>query len=75
MRKADAPFLENIKRGDRIFKYKEGDKYTLYTVLEKPASQEVILTNIFDKKEKLKKLSFSELIADGSWWYNPLFEN
>ncbi len=78
MKPVDEHFLDNLQAGDRIFYYKndksEEKDYILYTVLKILKDDMVILINSFDKKEERKQISFSRILKDKSWWFNPLFE-
>ena len=80
LEKVDKHFLRRLKTGDRIFRYKklhpdEADNYILYSVVEIDKNDEVELMNIFDKEEKIKRISPDDMLKDGYWWFNPVFED
>jgi hypothetical protein len=80
LEKVNEHFLSRLKTGDRVFKYKklhpdEADNYILYSVVEIDKNGEVELMNIFDKEEKTKKINTGDMLKDGCWWFNPVFED
>jgi hypothetical protein len=72
----DDRFLKRLKVGDRLFYFSTPDDYTLYSVVDLPTEQDVVLLGAFDEAEKKTKLTHAELLS-GGWKYNqksgPLF--
>ena len=78
----DKHFLLHLRSGAHLFHYpRQGDaetsfqkspsaEYTLYSVIDVPTGNEVILARSFDKTEVRKSYTREELLA-GEWWYNP----
>ena len=73
-------FLDQLRVGSRLFHYPtKGDaaasfekspsvEYTLYSVIDLPTVDEVVLLGLFDQQEKKKAVSRDDLL-NGEWWY------
>lgn len=78
----DEGFLERLAPGMHLFHYpRQGDaarsfskspsaEYTMYSVLDIPTENDIVLTRSFDEKEKKVSYTWDDLLA-GEWWYNP----
>lgn len=66
----DDHFLRHLKVGDRLFYFTTPDDYVLYSVVDLPAAQEVVLLGAFDQAEKKKLLTHAELLG-GGWMHDP----
>jgi hypothetical protein len=64
----DNSFLQRLQVGDRLFYFSAPDDYILYSVVDMPTKQEVVLLGAFDEAEKKKKLTRAELLS-GAWKY------
>ena len=64
----DDRFLQRLKVGDRLFYFSTPDDYILYSVVDLPTKQEVVLLGAFDEAEKKKRLMHTELLS-GAWKY------
>ena len=51
----DDRFLKRLQVGDRLFYFSAPEDYTLYSVVDLPAEQEVVLLGAFDEAEKKKE--------------------
>ena len=75
-------FLQQLRPGAHLFHYpRQGDaatsfqkspsaEYTMYSVLDVPTDNDIILSRSFDEKEAKKSYTRDELLA-GEWWYQP----
>jgi hypothetical protein len=82
LQQIDKIFLKDLSIGDRLFHYPpKGDadssfrespsaEYTLYTVIDLPTTDDIVLLRAFDEKEEKKNFSRSEILS-GDWWYMP----
>ena len=78
----DEHFLQRLMPGSHLFHYpRVGDaatsfrkspsaEYTMYSVIEVPTENDIVLTRAFDEKEEKRSYTRDELLA-GEWWYNP----
>jgi hypothetical protein len=66
----DDRFLQRLEVGDRLFYFSAPDDYILYSVVDLPAKQQVVLLGAFDEAEKKRKLTYAELLS-GAWMYAP----
>jgi hypothetical protein len=75
----DPSFLKNIRIGSQLFHYRNrgnadrsfahspSAEYTLYSVIDIIAENEVVMVKAFDETEQKKNYSHSELLS-GDWW-------
>ena len=75
----DKAFLTGLRRGDRLFHFaRKGNaeqsfatspsaEETLYSVIDLPSEDEVVLLRAFDKDEQKHSFSHADLLA-GDWW-------
>lgn len=73
-------FIDHLHPGDRLFHYpRKGNaeqsfaqspsaEYTLFSVIDLPTEDDVVLLRAFDKEEEKQQFSRSALLA-GDWWY------
>jgi hypothetical protein len=78
----DENFLQKLLPGTHLFHYpRQGDagtsfskspsaEYTMYSVIDVPTEDDIVLTRSFDQTEAKKLYSRDDLIT-GEWWYNP----
>lgn len=78
----DENFLQRILPGTHLFHFpRQGDaktslskspsaEYTMYSVIDVPTENDIVLTRSFDEKEGKKLYTLDDLLA-GEWWYNP----
>ncbi|HVU53746.1 MAG TPA: hypothetical protein VHD83_01770 [Puia sp.] len=78
----DENFLQQVRVGAHLFHYpRQGDantsfkkspsaEYTMYSVIDVPTENDIVLTRSFDEKEEKKSYTWDDLLA-GEWWYNP----
>ena len=79
-KRVDRSFLDQLRVGSRLFHYPaNGDatssfeksasvEHTLYSVIDLPTVDEVVLLGLFDQQEKKKAVTRDELL-NGEWWY------
>lgn len=78
----DEGFLERLMPGTHLFHYpRQGDdktsfkkspsaEYTMYSVVDVPTENDIVLMRSFDEKEAKRSYTWDDLLA-GEWWYNP----
>jgi hypothetical protein len=78
----DENFLQQLRIGAHLFHYpRRGDaatsfrksasaEYTMYSVVDVPTENDIVLTRAFDEKEGKKSYTWDDLLG-GEWWYNP----
>jgi hypothetical protein len=78
----DEGFLQRVQPGTHLFHYsRQGDaktsfrkspsaEYTMYSVIDVPTENDIVMSRSFDEKEKKKSYTWDDLLA-GEWWYNP----
>jgi hypothetical protein len=78
----DEGFLQRLQPGAHLFHYpRQGDantsfrkspsaEYTMYSVIDVPTENDIVLTRSFDEKEEKRSYTRDDLLA-GEWWYNP----
>ena len=78
----DENFLQRLMPGSHLFHYpRVGDaeksfrkspsaEYTMYSVIDVPTENDIVLTRAFDQKEEKRSYTRDDLLA-GEWWYNP----
>jgi len=78
----DVNYLQQLRIGAHLFHYPwQGDaatsfkkspsaEYTMYSVVDVPTENDIVLTRSFDEQEEKKSYTWDDLLA-GEWWYNP----
>ena len=78
----DEGFLERLLPGTHLFHYpRQGNattsfqkspsaEYTMYSVVDVPTEDDIVLIRSFDEQERKKAFARDDLLS-GEWWYNP----
>ena len=77
----DPSFVKHLQVGSRLFHYPSkgspeksftespSAEYTLYSVIDLPTEDDVVMVKAFDEKEERHNFSKKDLLS-GDWWHN-----
>ncbi|MHA4812604.1 hypothetical protein ACX0G9_31210 [Flavitalea flava] len=78
----DKTYVEHLRVGDRLFHYpprgndetsfkkSPSPEYSLYSVIDLPAEDVIVMVRAFDTGEEKQQFSRSDLLS-GQWWRGP----